>query len=160
MIRGASFRFSNPTAITSNGRGVWVANGGGKSVTQLNASTGKLVRVVSGSSDEFAFPDAITSDAAYVWVANYRGQAVLEINAITGALVKVHSGSPYGLSGPDAITSDGSHVFTGNYFGQSVTMFPVVRSPGRWRPRLRRHRSPTSTRIHPTTHPPASRSRP
>ena len=61
---------------------MWVANQFGNTVTELSASTGALIQVLSASSCpgcQFAGPDAISSDGAsarrklglaHVWVAN------------------------------------------------------------------------------------------
>ena len=45
----------------------------GGSVTELDAATGALVKVLKGRSYGFTRPVAITSNGAHVWVAN--GQA-------------------------------------------------------------------------------------
>ena len=84
------------------------------SVTELSASTGALVKVISGSAYKFNDPDAIASDGTHVWVANAAGDSVTELSASTGALVKVISGSAYKFDDPDAITSDGTHVWVAN----------------------------------------------
>ena len=51
-----------------------MANFDGNSVTELSASTGALVQVISGSSYGFDAPAAISSDGTHVWVANPDGQ--------------------------------------------------------------------------------------
>ena len=45
-------------------------------MTELSASTGALVQVISGSSYGFDDPVAISSDGTDVWVANYEGESV------------------------------------------------------------------------------------
>jgi DNA-binding beta-propeller fold protein YncE len=102
---------------------VWVANAG-NSVTELSASTGKLVEVLSNSRYKFDFPNAVASDAKHVWVANENGQTVTELSASTGRLVRVRSSSSYGFNSPDAIASDGINVWVTNA-DQSVTGFPA-----------------------------------
>ena len=62
--------FAYPYAVASDGTHVWVTNGDGDSVTELSASTGALVKVISGSAYQFDFPDAIASNGTNVWVAN------------------------------------------------------------------------------------------
>jgi hypothetical protein len=61
------WRFNGPGSITSGGTHIWVANWG-DSVTELSASTGALVKVISGSSYWFRDPCAITSDGTHVCV--------------------------------------------------------------------------------------------
>jgi DNA-binding beta-propeller fold protein YncE len=71
-------------AIASDGTHVWVANDSETndgSVTELNAATGALVKVLSKSKDEFGFPDAIASDGTHVWVANGVGDSLTEFSA-------------------------------------------------------------------------------
>jgi DNA-binding beta-propeller fold protein YncE len=108
--------FSHPDAVTSSGADVWVANYD-NSVTELNESTGAVVRVISAPSYGFDHPDAISADGTHVWVANggqEDGTSVTEINEANGALVKVHSAPNYELNGPDAISSDGKNVWVAN----------------------------------------------
>jgi DNA-binding beta-propeller fold protein YncE len=108
--------FSHPDAVTSSGTDVWVANYD-NSVTELNESTGTVVRILSASSYGFNHPDAISADGTHVWVANggqEDGTSVTEINEATGALVQVLSATDYELNGPDAISSDGKNVWVAN----------------------------------------------
>jgi YVTN family beta-propeller protein len=48
--------FDLPNALSSDGTHVWVANEGNNTVTELDASTGALVQVISGSSYGFDSP--------------------------------------------------------------------------------------------------------
>ena len=59
------------------------------SVTELNAASGALAKVIRGSRYGFDGPVAVSSDGTHVWVANESGGSVTELNATTGALVKV-----------------------------------------------------------------------
>ena len=119
VLSGSRYRFDNPDAVSSDGTHVWVANlgslappqpRGGTTVTELSASTGALVKVLSGSRYRFDHPDAVSSDGRHVWVASFgvprgprgvggdRGapgsaSTVTELSASTGAVVKVLSGS-------------------------------------------------------------------
>jgi DNA-binding beta-propeller fold protein YncE len=70
VIKGSSYGFDLPGAVSSDRTHVWVANGLGDSVTELNAATGALVQVITGSSYGFDLPDAVSSDGTDVWVAN------------------------------------------------------------------------------------------
>ena len=67
---------------------MWVANYNPPAptttrVTELSASTGALVHVLSASSYD-STPDAVSSDGAHVWVANSGGNTVTELSASTG----------------------------------------------------------------------------
>src|ERR1019366_3353446 len=102
------------------GRDLFVANGyGGNSLTELSASTGKLVRVLSGSSYRFNYPDALALSGGYLFVANGAGRSVTELNASTGKLVRVISGSSYRFIGPDALAVSSGDLFVANAFGSS-----------------------------------------
>jgi DNA-binding beta-propeller fold protein YncE len=115
--------FAGPDAIASDGTHVWVANGGGNTVSELS-STGALVKVVSGARYEFNDPDAIAADGTNVWVANDDNSTVSELSASTGALVRILSGARYKIVTPDAIATDGTNVWVTNA-DQSVTGFPA-----------------------------------
>src|SRR5260221_6596034 len=67
----SSWRFNQPTGVSSDGTHVWVTNFHGNDVTDLKASTGGLVKVLPGASYRFDHPLAISSNGVYVWVANY-----------------------------------------------------------------------------------------
>jgi hypothetical protein len=93
-------------------------------VTELLASTGALVKIISGSSYGFDAPDAITSYGTHIWVVN-DGDSVTELSASTGALAKIISGSTYRFDGPSGITAASTHIWVANTNGQSVTEFPA-----------------------------------
>ena len=110
--------FNSPGGVASDGTYVWVVDN--DSLTELNAATGALVKVITGSRYGFISPWAVSSDGTHVWVANkgnpQTGQdvSVTELNAATGALVQVISGPSYGFNDPDAVSSDGTHVWVAN----------------------------------------------
>lgn len=56
VIKGSSYGFDSPNAVSSDGTHVWVANLDGNSVTELDALTGALVQVISGSSTRRGAP--------------------------------------------------------------------------------------------------------
>ncbi len=88
VISGPSYRFAflnkrllSAAAVASDGSHVWVTNFAGNAVTELSASTGALVRVISGSGYAFDAPMGIISDGSHVWVANERADSVTELPA-------------------------------------------------------------------------------
>jgi len=87
--------FSAPGAVASDGTHTWVANELGNSVTELDATTGAFVAVISRAADGFDGPDAVACDGTHVFVANYGGNSVTELDATTGALVGILSGPTY-----------------------------------------------------------------
>jgi 6-phosphogluconolactonase (cycloisomerase 2 family) len=132
VVSGSSYAFDSPSALTSDGTHLWVANfygmtqhGGtlASSVTELNLSDGSLVRVLSASSYAFDAPWSLASDGAHLWVANYNGNSLTELNLSNGSLVRVLSDSSYCFNGPSALTSVGAHLWVANsgYGASSVT---------------------------------------
>jgi hypothetical protein len=97
-------------------------------VTEVNANSGAVVRVISGGS--FDYPDAMVVDGADLFVANAAlsgkgGEpSVMEVNQATGAVVRVISGRTYKFDGPDAMVVDGPDLFVLNSDGNSVTELP------------------------------------
>ena len=119
--------FSPPGAVAPDGRHVWVTSPGGGSVTELDAATGALVRVLKGHRYRFNQSHAAASDGLHVWVVNSPqngGGSVIELDAATGALVKVLDGSAYGFNYPEGIAWDGARVWVANANSDSVTEFP------------------------------------
>lgn len=96
---------------------VWVANSAGDSVTELDASTGSLVKVISRPRDEFNAPWAIASDRTHVWVANAGSNSVTELSASNGHLLKVLSSPIYGFDEPAGIAVEGGRVWLANECG-------------------------------------------
>jgi hypothetical protein len=119
--------FNGPDSTAFDGQNVWVANYGGNSVNEINASTGLLVRSVSGGAYGFAEPDGLSFDGTHLWVANANG-GVTEVDPSTGALIRTLSGGSYGFSVPRTMTSDGTHLWVVNT--NSVT--EVNESDGNW----------------------------
>ena len=136
LIRGSRYGFSGPIAIAADGAHIWVANSGrpgedtdsytywgANSLAELNASNGRLVRVVTSPKYRFNYPDAVTVTGGHVWVVNggTGAHSVTELDASNGALVRVISGRKYQFKTPTAIASDGAHIWVMNYDGDSVT---------------------------------------
>jgi hypothetical protein len=92
------------TGMASDGKRVWVTtdphSGPSAGVTELGASTGALLRVISGPSYGFAGATDVVSNGTDVWVANTRGNSITEFSASTGTLVRVILGSQYHFKSP------------------------------------------------------------
>src|SRR5580692_4811029 len=93
-VKIAGKAVSAPDAIATAGGRVWVANSRlpatgnpGGWVTELSASTGALIRVVSAGPDRLTDPEAIAVAGNRVWVVNSFGSSVTELDAATGALI-------------------------------------------------------------------------
>ena len=122
------YAFSAPTAMAAYGGALFVVNGGGSTVTELDASTGAWVRTISTAAGKFATPTAIVGWGVDLFVANRAG-SVSEIDARTGSLVRVIAGPIYGFSSPTALAVYGADVWVVNASG-SVTEF--VAATGAW----------------------------
>ncbi len=114
--------------FVADGRDVWVANSGNNTVTELSASTGGLLQVLSASSLGFDDPVAISSDGARVWVANSANSTVTEMSALSGT-GGVLSGSSFGFDDPVSISSDGTDEFVANAGNNSVTVLELGENP-------------------------------
>ena len=109
--------FAYPDAVAVRGNRVWVANSD-DSVTEINAVTGALIRIVSGRQYGFNAPVAITTTPGAVWIVNIGSAnpagSVTEISASTGALIRVISARRYQLIDPAAIAASRSTVWVAN----------------------------------------------
>ena len=138
VISASAYQFVEPSAMVLDGRDLFVANGGGGyssgdegsggTVTELDGSTGALVRVISGTSDEpdeFDGPDAMVLDGPDLFVANTgvnNGSSVTELKASTGALVTPPANSrSLDVDYPTAMALNGRDLFVANSGGDSVT---------------------------------------
>jgi streptogramin lyase len=125
FTRSNGYRFSQPAAITNDGANLFVANGG-NSVTEMRASNGQLIRVISGAKYRFVDPVAIDTSGNTVLVLNagrpsaFAG-SITEINARTGALVRTLSGAPFAFGDPVALTVSGPDAFVADERSNSMT---------------------------------------
>ena len=70
MLPGRQYGLRNPAALAVGGGILWVANSLGNSVTEINASTGTLIRVLSGREYHFQDPSGIAASGSTAWVTN------------------------------------------------------------------------------------------
>jgi hypothetical protein len=123
-MSGQRYKFTHPDAIASNGGDLFVANEG-NSVTEISATSGDFVRVISGS--EFEGPTAIAAAGGNLFVTNFGGGianqdgSVAELSTKTGALMGVISASNYRFDGPDAIAIYDGELFVADYSDDSLT---------------------------------------
>jgi hypothetical protein len=93
-VTSSAADFNDSGGIVISGANVWVTNTDerqidGNSVTELNAATGAVVRVLKSAKDQFKGPWGIASGDNHIWVANSGGNSVTELNASDGSLVRV-----------------------------------------------------------------------
>ena len=63
--------FKNPGAIALDHQGhLWVANSDYFGITEIRASTGKVIRVINAKADGFIDPSGIAVSGNDVWVVN------------------------------------------------------------------------------------------
>jgi hypothetical protein len=133
--------FLGPQFVAADARYVWIANEGGVaaklfgSVTQIDATTGKVVRTIDSPADHFwGTITSIVSDGRHVWIANgtddYRGRrhgdTVTELNASNGSLVRViklHNGI---YSDPVGLVSNGVDVWVSDQGGGAYGIGSVI----------------------------------
>jgi YVTN family beta-propeller protein len=92
--------------VSSDGTDVWVANFGEETVSEIDASSGTVIRTIYVGKG----PYGVSSDGTHVWVSNSFENTVSEIEASNGHVIRtIHVGdSPYG------VYSDGTHVWVAN----------------------------------------------
>jgi hypothetical protein len=95
------------------------------SVTEVDASTGALVKVSYGARYRLDAPVAMVLRGSDLFVANGGNNSLTEIDASTGALVRVVSGPAYQFDEPSAMVRDGNNLFVANQDGSSVTKLPA-----------------------------------
>jgi streptogramin lyase len=119
-----------PAAFTTSGNDVWVADEGNNSVTELDVSTGQLVRVISAQG--LSSPDGIAAGSGMVWVANNASSSVTQISGSTGAVLatKTDQDGSYGFWNPTAMISTGYSIYTMTPYGTSPMVTKMSASTG------------------------------
>jgi hypothetical protein len=130
IARAKGYRFNRPIAITDNGTNLFIANAGDL-VTEITASSGKLVRVISGARFHFANPVAITSTGNTVLVlsagsATAPSGSITEFSARTGAFLRRVTGAAFAFDNPLALTVSGANIFVADEGNDSVTEVKVA----------------------------------
>lgn len=112
--------FDAPDSAAVVGRHLFVTNGGGNSVTEVNASSGAFVATISGARFGFDSPAAIVAVGTDLFVANSAGDSVTEFGASSHKHIRTISGLSDGLSDPIALATSAGDLFVLNGTG-SVT---------------------------------------
>jgi hypothetical protein len=115
-----TYNFSSPTSAAVAGADMFVANGAGNSVTEVNASTGAFISQISGPHYKFQSPSAIEAVHTDLFVANAVGNSVTEFSASNLKHIHVIRKQEYDLADPVALTSSGADLFILNGRG-SIT---------------------------------------
>ncbi len=83
-------------------------------IAELNASNGRLVRIIHNRSGDLAWPGPMAVSRSELWVGNSQFWTVSEFNARNGSLVRVIRAKADGLADPGAIAVGGGHVWVAN----------------------------------------------
>jgi outer membrane protein assembly factor BamB len=108
VLTGPLYRFAGTHAMVVVHHDVWTANGAGKgSLTEFNAVTAKVVRVISSGSARLDAPTSLASDGIRLWVSNALGGHISEVAVANGHLMRTISNSTHQLSGLDSLAWSG-----------------------------------------------------
>ena len=110
----------------------------GRSLTELDARTGDLVRVISGERYGLLSPTSIATNGRDVWVVDCgSSDAVTELSAASGRLVRLLTATRFGFERPDAVVADATHAWVANSASDTVTELDasgaldrIIESPG------------------------------
>ena len=130
VVHGPRYGFADSQALATSGRYVFVADERNNSVTEVDALTGRLVRVVSRHG--LAQPDGIAVESGRVWVANRATASATEINAANGAVIATFSDAngPYGFWHPGPVIAARGNVYVATPFGTSPMVTKVSATSG------------------------------
>jgi DNA-binding beta-propeller fold protein YncE len=81
VLSASRYQFAGPDAVSSDGTHIWVANGTGETLTELDAASGALVQVLSASRYRFDIPCAVSANGGDVWVTSCAGQSATVLAA-------------------------------------------------------------------------------
>jgi hypothetical protein len=121
VLSSPGYEFDAPDAIAVGGAHVWVTNGGtplqppsqlgatGNSVTEINANTGSLIRVIGAAKDQLNYLVAVVTLGSHVWAGSLNN--LTELNASDGSLVRVIHGTGKIQTSPTALTVTGSKLW-------------------------------------------------
>jgi hypothetical protein len=87
VLKASNLGFKHPSFLAAYASTLWVANGNGDSLDQINTTTDKLIKVFS-SPQGIMGVWSITVDGPDLWVAT-RNNRIVELNASTGARLRV-----------------------------------------------------------------------
>ena len=121
---GVLLGLTQPQALSVNGTNLFVANANG-TISDLNTTTGALIRRIASKADHLSDPVALLSVHSQLWIANASSSSLTVINTANGALIKVianGSGST-SFDHPDAlaVTPSRGDVWVTNPTNSTVT---------------------------------------
>jgi streptogramin lyase len=130
-VRGPAYAFDQPAALAVAGNDLVVADQGNNSVTEVNATNGRLIRVVTGHG--LSSPDGVAIGSGNIWVADKATSAATDISLATGAVLATktdHDGG-YGFWGPTVMISTGVNVYVATPLGTSPMVTKISATSGK-----------------------------
>jgi len=133
----ATAPFKHPTAIALDHNGhLWVSNQDYFGVTEIEASTGQVIRVINAKDDGFIDPYGISVTGQHVWIVSggvsygngtSHVGTVTELNATNGVLIRTVNIKKHGVTGLSAVSADNQHVWvTADGGGRVVELSSVT----------------------------------
>jgi streptogramin lyase len=136
VISAQRGRFQTPIAITIRSNHVWVVNegvrgepGGTGSISELNANTGALIRVIDDRAAMIDNPAGLAVSGSRVWVSSLqtasKNGSLTTLDATTGAVLRVDSTTDDQFNSPAAVAENDGRVWvassgTKNYEGNGL----------------------------------------
>ncbi len=132
-FRAGRYGFNHPTAITSVGPDLFVANGSG-SLSEVRAGNGAAIRTISGPKFGFLHPIALAVSGNTVLELNAGrpsatpavAGSITEIDARTGQLLRKVSGSSFAFDDPIALAVSGPDAYIADVANNSVTEIDIT----------------------------------
>ena len=115
----ASYHFSLPSAISSDGTDLWESNAAGNTVDELSGAT---LAFLGSSGTNLTAPAVVLATRTYTWVssASVNGsssmvtQFTVVSHAITSPWMMCNSNGPYQFGDPSGFTIDGTSLWVAN----------------------------------------------
>ena len=129
-VAGPAFAFDGPVALAVAGADAFVADAAGNALTEIDVTSGRLVRRIAG----LAGPGGVAVAGGHVWVSDETTSAVTEISPATGRLLRTIDDASYGFGHPTVVTQHAGHVYVATPLGTSpmVTRFSASTGALSW----------------------------
>jgi outer membrane protein assembly factor BamB len=133
VISGREYEFGSPVGVAAYGADLFVADRslapgpiGLGTVTEVDAATGALVRVLSGPTFKFYYPNDVLADGSRVFVGDLglpggKTGGVTELDASTGKVLQILEGP---VTHPIAMAMVGADLMVANNETGSVIEVP------------------------------------